>query len=274
MKSIRLKLHEQDLKTQFKGHKSFQGQRSRSQGHEICFLHIYQSCLTFMPSIRSIRLKLKEKLHEQDLKIQFPGQKSFQGQRSRSQGHEICFLHIYQSCFTFMPSITSNGLKPREKLHEQDLKAQFQGHKSFQGQRSRSQGHEICFLHIYQSCLTCMPSIRSIGLKLKEKLHEQDLKTQFEGHKSFQGQRSRSQGHEIGFLHIYQSCLTFMPSIKSIKLKLKEKLHEQEFRLRTDRPTDRPNDRPTDRPTGWFQYTPFKLCLRGYKHSTLNNFVV
>ena len=34
------------------------------------------------------------------------------------------------------------------------IKMQFQGHKSFQGQRSRSQGHEICFLHIYQSCLT------------------------------------------------------------------------------------------------------------------------
>ena len=116
-----------------------------------------------MPSFKSIRLKLKEKLHEQDLKTQLQGHKSFQGQRSRSQGHEICILHIYQSCLTFMPSIKSIRLKLKEKLHEQDLKIQFQGHKSFQGQRSRSQGHEICVLHIYQSCLTFMPSISQSG---------------------------------------------------------------------------------------------------------------
>ena len=116
----------------------------------------------------------------------------------------------------------------------------------FQGQRSRSQRHEICILHIYKSCLTFMPSIKSIRLKLKQKLHEQDLKIQFQGHKSLQGQRSRSQRHEICVLHIYQSCLTFMPSIKSIRLKLKEELHEQDF---ADRQTDQPTDRQTDRPT-------------------------
>ena len=66
-----------------------------------------------------------------------------------------------------------------------------------------------------------MPSIKSIRLKLKQKLHEQDLKIQFQG-------------------------LTFMPSIKSIRLKLKEELHEQDF---ADRQTDRPTDRPTDQPT-------------------------